>query len=66
VVLGTVLLSPSSEGLTDLHDIIIAIVRSALADEALASGLQGRIAEMESALNGYRTAPPNVGRSPKT
>jgi hypothetical protein len=43
-------LADTVEGLTNVHEILIAIVRSALADEALASGLQGRIAEMEERL----------------
>jgi len=43
-------LADTVEGLTDVHEIIIAIIRSALADEALASGLQSRIAEMDERL----------------
>jgi hypothetical protein len=38
------------DGLTDLHDILGAVIRAALADEALATGLRGRIAEMEDRL----------------
>jgi hypothetical protein len=40
-------LADTVEGLTDVHEIIIAIVRAVLTEEALAIGIKSRISEME-------------------
>ena len=43
-------LADTVESLTDVLEILAAVIRAALADEALATGLKGRIAELEDRL----------------
>jgi hypothetical protein len=39
------------EGITDLHEMIAAVIRSAVVDEALHSGLRFRIDDMKERLS---------------
>jgi hypothetical protein len=43
-------LADSLEGITDLHEMIAAVIRSALVDDALQAGLRTRLEEMRQRL----------------
>ncbi len=46
-------LADTTEGMTDLHELLAAIVRGALEDEMFARALKGRLTEMEFRLERY-------------
>ena len=48
--LDTETLTDTLEGITDLHEMIAAMIRSALVDEALQAGLRTRLEEMRQRL----------------
>jgi len=48
-------LADTTEGLTDLHELLAAFVRGALEDEALADALKKRMEEMANRLDRFQT-----------
>ena len=49
-------LADTLEGITDLREMLAAIIRSALDDEALAAGLSTRLSEMKARIERFETS----------
>lgn len=48
--LDDITLADTLEGITNLHEAVTAVIRSALEDEAMVRGLRGRMAELDARL----------------
>ena len=54
--LETEVLADTLEGITDLREMVAEIIRSALDDEALASGLSTRLSDMKARIERFETS----------